>query len=63
LTARRVAPRSRAFVSAGFGCDFADLFKKKKTKKKKNENERIQRKTHGFAKKQIYLWIRSIDTT
>ena len=32
LTARRVAPRSRAFVSAGFGCAFVCLLEKPKTK-------------------------------
>jgi hypothetical protein len=35
LTARRVAPRSRAFVSAGFGCAFSFSCGEEKTKKQK----------------------------
>ena len=40
LTARRVAPRSRAFVSAGFGCAFFFIVMKRRRKNEKTKDAR-----------------------
>ena len=45
LTARRVAPRSRAFVSAGFGCAFVCLLRRKTKNQKRFAQKSTRRRT------------------